>query len=181
MTKRPLDQEITLRVPEGVDPQMAAMLFQNILSELHALAPLHAPQLLQRIAQGLVGDAAPISKIRGILHKAPRGTMWGIDVLEPSRVIGGEPTGIHLAASARFEDAADLNEQIRTLTCYALLTSAPARGLAALMGLQLRIRPPQTEVFDDEPEVDNVIKFPTRGGPIYGGPPEPSDDDGGVA
>ncbi len=175
MTKRPIDQEITLRVPEGVDPQMAALLFQNILGELHSLAPLHPPAIKQRIAQGLVGDSVPISKIRGLLHKVPRGTMWGIDVLEPSRVVGGEPTGIHLAACARFEDAVGLDEQIKTLTCYALLTSAPARGLAALMGIGLRIRPPQVEATDDgEPETDNVLQFPTR-------KTEPPTDDGGVA
>jgi len=175
MTKRPIDQnpqEITLRVPEGVDPAMASALFQHILGELHSLAPLHPPAIKQRIAEGLVGDSVPISKIRGMLHKAVRGTMWGIDVLEPSRVIGGEPTGIHLAACARFEDAQGLDEQIKTLTCYALLTSAPARGLAALMGIGLRIRPPQTAVVDDDvPEPDNVIQFPTR-------KTEPPTDDG---
>lgn len=138
--------QIPFDVPPGIDPRMAVAVVQETLNELHELAPLHPiPQKVQ-VAMGLFGDAIPIAKIKGMLLEAPQGAEWGIQIVEPPRVLAS-PTyrrgeSPFIKARARLSECENINEVISTLTCYALLSSRVARGLGALHGYMPRIVPP---------------------------------------
>ena len=140
------DREIKLHVPEGMDPRIAQMFFQQLLAELHELEPLAMPQAKVQVAQGLLNDQAKLSIIRKKIAEAPPGAHWGITIAESQNVFmpGGEGGGTFIEASCRMREAKveSLNLVIGTLTCFALLTSASARGLLAMHGIGMKITPP---------------------------------------
>ena len=140
--------EIPFDVPPGIDPRAAVAAVHQTLEELHELAPLHPMQLKTQVAMGLFGDAIPISKVKAMLLEAPPKAEWGIQIVEPPRVLAnpayrkGQQSPF-IKARARLSECENINEVISTLTCYALLTSRSARGLAALHGYAPKIVPPQ--------------------------------------
>lgn len=141
------DIEIPLEVPPGIDPRQAVLAVQASLNELHELAPLHPMQQKIAVAVGLFGDHVPIGKIRGMLLEAPGDAEWGIQIIEPPKVLANpvyrKQDSPVIKARARLSECRDVNEVIGTLTCYALLTSRSARGYAALHGFQPMIVPPK--------------------------------------
>ncbi len=139
--------KIPFDIPVGIDPRMAAMAVQQTLTELHDLAPLLPTMQKAQVAMGLFGDHAPIARIRRMLLEAPQGASWGIQIVEPPRVLANpnyrKNESPYISARARISECQNINEIIGTLTCFALLTSPAARGLAALHGFVPKIVPPQ--------------------------------------
>lgn len=149
------DREIKIRIPQGMDPNMAVMLFQQLLAELHELEPLTDHNLKERVAEGMINDVPKIAAIRKKIVEAPDGMMWSIDVFEPQRVklAGGDlrnVTGFTIDARPRLRECKNIEEVIKTISCLALITSTTARSVAAMNGYVLRIRPP-VPVEDADP------------------------------
>lgn len=140
------EREITLRIPDGMDPRMAQMFFQQMLRELHELEPLAMPQMKEVVAQGLLNDSVKLAAFRKRIVEAPPGARWGITIAESQNVFmpGGSGNQTFIEAMCKMRDAkADsLNMVIGTLTCFALLTSAPARGLLAMHQIGMKVTPP---------------------------------------
>lgn len=142
--------EWTLQVPAGLDPQLAQAQFEMIVTELNAMEPLLPMRVKCSVAQGLIGDIVPLSKLRRALSDAPQNAEWGIAIVRKSKLVGGKDEGVRIDANVRLGEARDLDAVIRTATCFALLTSAPARALLAMHGYQMMITPPTVEQDDDE-------------------------------
>jgi hypothetical protein len=148
----PHEIDFNLRVPEGMDPTMARMAFDQILGELHMLEPLLPMALKCNVAQGLVGDLVPLQRLRQALLDAPLGATWGISIVKPTRLLGGKDDGTIIHARARLSECKTLEEVVSTASAFAFLTSAPARGVLTMQGYKIGIRKPsvpQPEDMDD--------------------------------
>lgn len=142
------DREIKIHVPEGMDKGIGELLYENLFTELHDLEPLALPQAKHIVAQGLLNDMPKLSAFRQKIAEAPEGARWGITIAESQSVFmpGGSGSGIFIEAAARLREAkasGDMNLVIGTLTCFALITSAPARGLLAMHGFGMKITAPR--------------------------------------
>ena len=152
MGNRNGEREITLHIPEGMDPRFAKMFFQQMLQELHELEPLAIPQAKEVVAQGLLNDSVKLAGFRKRIVEAPTGARWGITIAESQNVFmpGGVGNQTYIEAMCRMREAKNesLNMVIGTLTCFALLTSASARGLLAMHQIGMKITPPY--LLEDE-------------------------------
>lgn len=151
------EREIKIRIPDGMDPRFAQAIFQQLFNELHELEPLARNDAKMMFAQGLLNDYPALAAMRKKIVEAPAGSMWGVSFIEPPNVVvpGAEPAGFHIEAYTKMREAkeAGLEAALKTVNCYALLTSATARGLLAMHGYRLQIRPPyvpEMDVPDDQ-------------------------------
>jgi len=140
------EQEITLRVPEGMDPRAAKMFFEQLMHEMHDLEPLATPASIARVAQALLGDYPMLAKLRKAISEAPSGARWGIGLVEQNSLLmpGQKPTGFYLDAFCKMRDAKahSFESVIKTSNCLALITSATARGALSMHGYALKITAP---------------------------------------
>lgn len=150
-------REIKLAVPEGMDPRAAEMIFRQLLEEFHDMEPLAVSAVHEMAAQGVLNDMPKLAMFRRRLAEAPAGAHWGITIADSSSVFlpgakGGNQIFIEAACKMRDAKSENLNRVISTLTCWALLTSAAARGLLAMHGIGMKLTPPfelETEEVDD--------------------------------
>jgi hypothetical protein len=85
--------------------------------------------------------------MRKRIIEAPPGSMWGMSFKQPPSVIspGAEGEGFYLEAFTKMREAkenGDLSQALKTLNCFAMITSATARGLAAMHGYRIGFQPP---------------------------------------